>query len=344
MPIGGGCSSGGVGVLRNASCDNGLRVSLVIQGTGIHISHSLGDRMRHRAFTLVELLVVIAIIGILVSLLLPAVQQAREAARRMACHNNLKQLGLAIHNYHDTNGCMPSSTTSYLSATTRFCGSNVALLPFLEQGPLYQQYDMNIAWNSGSNVDILTQMPGLFVCPSAVDGGMPNEFTGYQTSDYTYPTEAYNLTARSRLGHGAFISGVFYKFKNVTDGLSNTIAMHESVSRAHLYLNRDQIRPLPTWAASWGGVYEAWSSSKSSSAYPVIPIQFNSSVSPPTYAGWLGGIYNNANFYAFPYTFHSASNQMLLLDGSVRGWPESGDSQLFNNMVSINSGEVLGEF
>jgi prepilin-type N-terminal cleavage/methylation domain-containing protein len=103
------------------------------------MSHS---KKRYRGFTLIELLVVIAIIGVLVALLLPAVQQAREAARRAQCKNNLKQLGLALHNYHDTSNTLPpgwiSGNTSLTATGCRGWGWGTMILPNLDQGPLYQ--------------------------------------------------------------------------------------------------------------------------------------------------------------------------------------------------------------
>src|SRR5688572_17112497 len=95
---------------------------------------------RHAAFTLVELLVVIAIIGILVALLLPAVQFAREAARRMQCQNNLKQISLAVHNYHDTLRLLPPGDTS---GNLAGCSGFTAILPFMEESKLAQLYDFS---------------------------------------------------------------------------------------------------------------------------------------------------------------------------------------------------------
>src|SRR5687767_11590168 len=110
-------------------------------------------RVRKRGFTLVELLVVIAIIGILVALLLPAVQAAREAARRMQCGNNEKQIGLALHNYHDSYRSFPPGTVH-----VNKLGWGTLILPFLEQAPLLEQIKLNIPyqpgaqeWNFGGN-------------------------------------------------------------------------------------------------------------------------------------------------------------------------------------------------
>jgi prepilin-type N-terminal cleavage/methylation domain-containing protein/prepilin-type processing-associated H-X9-DG protein len=123
-----------------------------------------------RGFTLVELLVVIAIIGILVALLLPAVQAAREAARRMQCSNNLKQMGLAFHNYHDTHKAFPPPSVIGLrmplnmAAGTSWC---TALMPFMEQGPLHDSINRAISpYDPGNAVAAQTVVP-IFICPSA---------------------------------------------------------------------------------------------------------------------------------------------------------------------------------
>ncbi len=135
-------------------------------------------RLRRRAFTLVELLVVIAIIGILVALLLPAVQAAREAARRMQCSNNLKQLGLAFHNYHDVHKAFPMGYFVWINPAGR--NYNVQawgqlILPFIEQQTLYDRYDFRVAPVNEAgpigqaNIVIISTVIRTFTCPSALN-------------------------------------------------------------------------------------------------------------------------------------------------------------------------------
>src|SRR6188472_3349467 len=110
------------------------------------LMHPTAEHPRRSGFTLVELLVVIAIIGVLVSLLLPAVQAAREAARRMSCGNNLKQIGLAMHNFHDTNNKLPSNIRPSAVSTVRVRWASY-ILPFMEQSPLYDRIDFTKNWS-----------------------------------------------------------------------------------------------------------------------------------------------------------------------------------------------------
>ncbi|MFI4874616.1 MAG: DUF1559 domain-containing protein [Blastopirellula sp. JB062] len=131
-------------------------------------------RKNSRAFTLVELLVVIAIIGVLIALLLPAVQQAREAARRMSCSNHLKQLGLAVHNYHDTYGKIVYAADPQSATGPRRRGASwfVRLLPFLEQSAIYDQYvfsgDSSMQENANPNADLINGVIlGGLNCPSS---------------------------------------------------------------------------------------------------------------------------------------------------------------------------------
>ena len=195
---------------------------------------------RRRAFTLVELLVVIAIIGILIALLLPAVQAAREAARRSQCTNNLKQIGLALQNYHDTYNRIPALRGGTAGTNPWNNGNNgqlsawIGLLPFMEQGPLWEKISKGdstyppfgpAAW-SASFAPFRQQVPAL-LCPSDPAGTNrdPNSTQGrtnymFSVGD-TMNDNAYGET------RGVFAGQRWRRFADITDGLSNTIALAE---------------------------------------------------------------------------------------------------------------------
>lgn len=201
-------------------------------------------RIRH-GFTLVELLVVIAIIGVLIALLLPAVQQAREAARRMSCQNNLKQLGLAMHNYHDTFLKFPSGyLVDPTSKSVPLFGWPVLLYPFIEQDNLYQALNPNqrrlrdIYSTSAPAADralLETPIPALR-CASDVTPTLNNVFAFGDPEQFDIATGNYVAVATGgtsgSIRNADDIGGMFWgnsevRMRDVTDGLSNTLAIGE---------------------------------------------------------------------------------------------------------------------
>ncbi len=137
------------------------------------LSHFRGSR---GGFNLIELLAVIALIAILIGLLLPAVQQAREAARRLQCVNNLKQIVLASNSYHDVYGCYPQGVQFTFSWSTS--GHHVALLPYLEQTPLFNSMNFNwiVPWSAANTTAAGSLRPSAYVCPSDTKGTQVDDF------------------------------------------------------------------------------------------------------------------------------------------------------------------------
>jgi prepilin-type N-terminal cleavage/methylation domain-containing protein/prepilin-type processing-associated H-X9-DG protein len=202
-----------------------------------------------RGFTLVELLVVIAIIGILIALLLPAVQAAREAARRSQCTNNLKQLGLALHNHHDTYKKFPSGGAHTGNSSREMWGWGALILPFIEEGNLHSQLrvdqqDLHVTLTN-TNLRPLVQSPlEAFICPSDTgthlmsggrmngrtgrhfrgDAGLPNSFR-VAKSNYIGVCGYWDVDDRNN--NGVLYRGSAIRFADVTDGTSSTFMVGE---------------------------------------------------------------------------------------------------------------------
>jgi prepilin-type N-terminal cleavage/methylation domain-containing protein/prepilin-type processing-associated H-X9-DG protein len=191
-----------------------------------------------RGFTLIELLVVIAIIGVLIALLLPAVQAAREAARRSQCVNNLKQIGVAIHNYHTSHDALPpGSTLGYFVINQRDGWSNFSahamLLPYLEQQQVYNA--ANFMWSVErdtayvTNSTVSNMVLKAFLCPSDGNAGRPTWLNNYFAS---MGTSTYNVgpdNGTRQDSAGAFAHGGSYTLADFTDGTSGTVAFSESL-------------------------------------------------------------------------------------------------------------------
>lgn len=187
---------------------------------------SLTDRT---GFTLIELLVVIAIIAILVALLLPAVQQAREAARRSNCKNNLKQISLAMHNYHDTHNQLTQYRYKYLPTTSDWQGRSgfVSILPMMEQGKLYEIWIDTLPYYTGTNDTTRRQKIKTFLCPSDIGYGN-KAFAG---NNYAMSTGSHvDLWTGGSNVNGAFTRDSPKNFAEILDGTSNVLMLAEMLS------------------------------------------------------------------------------------------------------------------
>lgn len=234
-----------------------------------------------RGFTLIELLVVIAIIAVLIALLLPAVQAAREAARRAQCTNNLKQIGLALHNYHSTHDRFPmggslnwSSAPTPTYYTWNNWSAQALLLPFLEQTALANAANMNWAvWHSGragvgydANLTVFNTRVAAFMCPSDGYSGVSN-INSYQASvgpstlAETMTTIANATSATPTIG-GTGSPGLFgyvhtYGINSTTDGTSNTIAFSEVSVGGQLSNSPDARNGIVGVTSAGGNLYSA---------------------------------------------------------------------------------------
>jgi len=216
---------------------------------------------KHSGFTLIELLVVIAIIAVLIALLLPAVQSAREAARRIQCVNNLKQIGLAMHNYHTSMGVFPmgssiapqNNSPGLAQSIWSAWSAQSLMLGYMEQGPLYNACNFswavldasnfsgnaNVAGASDSNQTVLFTNLSMFMCPSDPNVGQKQNNNSYAASYGATTTGLYNWTfgpyANYTMGEsaaessGLFTIGKSYGLQSITDGSSNTVAYAEAL-------------------------------------------------------------------------------------------------------------------
>lgn len=206
-----------------------------------------GRSSARTGFTLVELLVVIAIIGILIALLLPAVQAAREAARRMSCSNNLKQIGIALHNYHDAMGVFPTGIVATMPPNRPKWGWAALILPYMEQGALHESTDVKgvglfpqitaaVGGNAALDANLKTVISG-YRCPSDTTDDLlgTDSATGrvfdYGGAQYEAPVSNYigsaGLYDQPAANNGVLFANSIVAFRDILDGTSNVIAVGE---------------------------------------------------------------------------------------------------------------------
>jgi prepilin-type N-terminal cleavage/methylation domain-containing protein len=316
-----------------------------------------GIRRQHGGFTLIELLVVIAIIAILIGLLLPAVQKVRDAAARTKCQNNLKQLGLALHNFESANGYLPSSSRQYLVRVSW----TTFILPYIEQDNLARNYDFYSNWDSPNNLPITSQQIKIFQCPSTPN---PDRYDynpqGSGTTqlpwnpevgitDYAATTRVLPYYPGLTAGKGILVRNERAYLNAVTDGLSNTILVTESAGRPQIYRNGHPYGAPGAEKVNGGG----WA--RAASDIDVIGSSADGSSFPgPCAVGCTNGFDSGAAGVApwpmpvfgtdgtgQPYSFHTAGVNTLLGDGSVRLIKNSIDIYTFAALVTRDGGEVF---
>ncbi len=321
--------------------------------------------MSRKAFTLIELLVVIAIIAVLIALLLPAVQQAREAARRTQCRNQLKQLGLAVHNYESSFGCLPPGQIRIDFATSprvRGWSLFVQLLPQFDQAPLYNSWDFADPLanaNGGASSRTATILP-MLLCPSDI---IPQNPVVSSTRYYAIGSYGGNGGSQTHppaaiRGDGVFASSgsstptfPLVRIKDITDGTTATLLFGE---RNHVDRNYDTYAAQgSTWALEPIGQYGWWAPSGGmfglsdvtlSTLAPVnysIPVAFGQAGAAdqttfvndwdPKRVGALG-------------SQHTGGCHAALCDGSVRFLSENMDRLVLVRLGTRSGGETIGEF
>ncbi|MFO0801346.1 MAG: DUF1559 domain-containing protein [Gemmataceae bacterium] len=319
---------------------------------------------RNRAFTLIELLVVIAIIAILIGLLLPAVQKVREAAARSACQNNMKQLGLGLHNYQATVGHFPAGAVRAPNTGTvgpiftkmgvtrngvRHAWS-VFLLPHIEQGPLFQQYNLNEDWAAAANDTVRATQLKVMSCPSTPGGmrvfsrsvsiptgaGGGTRTINIASGDYA-PNNAYSSALEGAglvdvsINRDGILQVVnantdrMYSIPEIRDGASNTVLLSEDAGRPDRWMGS-------TMTAALGGLDGGWADHDNE--YITHGALSKTDATDP------GPCHTNCNNGNEVYSFHVGGAMHVFGDGSVRFIRESMDIRLFVKILTRSGNDV----
>ncbi len=328
----------------------------------------LRSNRKRAGFTLIELLVVIAIIAVLIALLLPAVQQAREAARRSQCKNNLKQLGLAMHNYHDIyNRFAPGAVYQGTGGTAPTGGREanwgttwaISILPLIEQQSLYNLYDFNLTARqqvAARGQQVQRANLSALKCPSHVEVStrLNQEYDGFAKGNYAANGGAQYFMSRDSFTNsqyrGAFspVAQWGASFRDITDGSSNAVLFSEVVAHSNVQDDRG------AWAWVSGAFFSGRTNSSGSGGAGIATPNSKTRYDASPFAGneMDNPIFNYRNDQdktdgtgaTAARSFHTGGVHVTMCDGSVRFISENLDENTWVRILGIADGNIVGEY
>ncbi|VAX38776.1 hypothetical protein-transmembrane region and signal peptide prediction [hydrothermal vent metagenome] len=301
-----------------------------------------------RGFTLIELLVVIAIIAILIALLLPAVQQAREAARRSACKNNMKQLVLALHNYHDTHRVFPpgyidndtstaGDVSDPLTQDLNGLGWGTMVLPFMDQAPLYKSIgtatsNFAVHWQTPASALAKTILPA-FICPSDPMEGLNTDMGSFGKANYAASSISQNNTT------GMFYANSNSRIRDITDGTSNTILLAERSTHNQSSTSTScNGAPCNFNGAIWIGARRQTSDWSQGLDFRDCLVRLG-----PSAYRINGGSAGYSNQYTVS-SMHVGGAHAGFADGRVRFLSENTDQTTLLRIMTISADDIPGEY
>ncbi len=310
--------------------------------------------LRRTAFTLTELLVSIAIIASLVGLLLPAVQQAREASRKSACQNSLRQIGLALHGFESSRGMFPASGWTIAAPANpagKFIGWRALILPRIEQAATGQRYDQNVHWWEAPNLEIGSQRLKLFLCPSvphrtpvtsiiaksprpAMSFAAPLAPSDFEALMGVQPSVNPDLYAKPEANRSVLYRNSTTRLAEISDGSSQTIVVVECAARPLVYRGRTlRLELANDQGQGWVDSESAFSLDGASADGAI-----QGSVIPQLVPRAINATNENE-----PYSFHPSGASCLFADGHVVFVAESISLDVFAALSTRASGEAAVE-
>jgi len=311
------------------------------------------NNLKRKAFTLIELLVVIAIIAVLVGLLVPAVQKVREAANRMSCQNNMKQLGIAMHNFQTTRGYFPAAavTTATTNKSTLAMaarmgvtapnvkhGWSIFILPFIEQDNLFKQYNLALDWSNAANQMVRETPVKTYLCPTSTrmgDGFNNKTVTGVAIrvapGDYA-PNNGYDTVLETKglvdvtaNRNGVIDTNTVRQVGEILDGTSNTLLLSEDSGRPDAWRGSKLTTPGGQTDGGWADPDNEFITH----GYSEDGLTVN------------GPCHTNCTNNNEVYSFHPSGAHHVMADGAIRFVQKSMPIRVFVKMITYNGGDVV---